>query len=89
MEGSQDLNTQVKYGPEMENIYPFLSTLSEGKRVLFITTSNRGEYISSKGEKPKSTRLAEHFKELLEEKKRLKKDEWRARGRHEEVKKQR
>jgi len=67
MEGSQDLNIQVKYGPEMENIYPFLSTLSAEKRILFITTSNRGEYISSKGEKPKSTRLAEHFKSLLEE----------------------
>lgn len=68
MEGSQDLNIQVKYGPEMENIYPFLNTLSAGKRVLFVTTSNRGEYISSKGEKPKSTRLAEHFKDLLEKK---------------------
>jgi multimeric flavodoxin WrbA len=67
MEGSQDLNIQVKYGPEMENIYPFLTTLSAGKRVLFVTTSNRGEYISSKGEKPKSTRLAEHFKSLLED----------------------
>jgi multimeric flavodoxin WrbA len=68
MEGSQDPNIQVKYGPEMENIYPFLETLSSGKRVLFVTTSNRGEYISSKGEKPKSTRLAEHFKNLLEQK---------------------
>ena len=68
MEGSQDLNIQVKYGPEMENIYPFLNTLSAGKRVLFVTTSNRGEYISGKGEKPKSTRLAEHFKDLLEKK---------------------
>lgn len=68
MEGSPDLNIQVKYGPEMENIYPFLNTLSAGKRVLFVTTSNRGEYISSKGEKPKSTRLAEHFKDLLEKK---------------------
>jgi len=67
MTGSQDLNIQVKYGPEMENIYPFLSSLSDAKRVLFVTTSNRGEYISSKGEKPKSTRLAEHFKKLLEE----------------------
>ena len=65
---SSDINIQVKYGPEMENIYPFLSTLAAEKRVLFVTTSNRGEYISSKGEKPKSTRLAEHFKELLEEK---------------------
>lgn len=65
---SSDINIQVKYGPEMENIYPFLSTLSAEKRVLFVTTSNRGEYISSKGEKPKSTRLAEHFKDLLEEK---------------------
>lgn len=68
MEGSQDLNIQVKYGPEMENIYPFLNTLSSGKRVLFVTTSNRGEYILSKGERPKSTRLAEHFKDLLEKK---------------------
>jgi multimeric flavodoxin WrbA len=67
MTGSQDLNIQVKYGPEMENIYPFLSSLSDAKRVLFVTTSNRGEYISSKGEKPKSTRLAERFKKLLEE----------------------
>jgi len=67
MTGSRDLNIQVKYGPEMENIYPFLSSLSDAKRVLFVTTSNRGEYISSKGEKPKSTRLAEHFKKLLEE----------------------
>lgn len=63
-----DSNIQVKYGPEMENIYPFLSMLAEGKRVLFITTSNRGQYISSKGEKPKSTRLAEHFSDLLKEK---------------------
>jgi multimeric flavodoxin WrbA len=61
-------NIQVKYGPEMENIYPFLSTLSSEKKVLFVTTSNRGEYISSKGEKPKSTRLAEHFSDLLKEK---------------------
>jgi multimeric flavodoxin WrbA len=66
MTGSQHLNIQVKYGPEMENIYPFLSSLSDAKRVLFVTTSNRGEYISSTGEKPKSTRLAEHFKKLLE-----------------------
>jgi multimeric flavodoxin WrbA len=63
-----DGNIQVKYGPEMENIYPFLTTLSGEKRVLFITTSNRGEYISSKGEKPKSTRLAEHLSDLLKEK---------------------
>ena len=63
-----DGNIQVKYGPEMENIYPFLTTLSGEKRVLFITTSNRGEYISSKGEKPKSTRLAEHLADLLKEK---------------------
>jgi multimeric flavodoxin WrbA len=63
-----DINIQVKYGPEMENIYPFLSTLAAEKRVLFVTTSNRGEYISSKGEKPKSTRLAEHFSDLLKEK---------------------
>jgi len=63
-----DSNIQVKYGPEMENIYPFLSTLAAEKRVLFVTTSNRGEYISSKGEKPKSTRLAEHFSDLLKEK---------------------
>lgn len=61
-------NIQVKYGPEMGDIYPFLSTLSAEKRVLFITTSNRGKYISSKGEKPKSTRLAEHLKDLLEKK---------------------
>ena len=65
---SGDGNIQVKYGPEMENIYPFLTTLSGEKRVLFITTSNRGEYISSKGEKPKSTRLAEHLSNLLKEK---------------------
>ena len=52
----------------MENIYPFLSTLAAEKRVLFVTTSNRGKYISSKGEKPKSTRLAEHFSDLLKEK---------------------
>ena len=64
----EDGNIQVKYGPEMENIYPFLTTLSGEKRVLFITTSNRGEYISSKGEKPKSTRLAEHLSDLLKEK---------------------
>ena len=71
MPGPEELessNIQVKYGPEMENIYPFLSTLGSEKRVLFVTTSNRGEYISSKGEKPKSTRLAEHFKEMLEKK---------------------
>jgi multimeric flavodoxin WrbA len=65
---SSNVNIQVKYGPEMENIYPFLSTLAAEKRVLFVTTSNRGEYISSKGEKPKSTRLAEHFSDLLKEK---------------------
>lgn len=64
----EDLNIQVKYGPEMEDIYPFLNTLSGEKRVLFVTTSNRGKYISSKGEKPKSTRLAEHLKGLLEKK---------------------
>jgi multimeric flavodoxin WrbA len=58
----------VKYGPEMANVYPFLDTLSREKKVLFVTTSNRGKYITSKGEKPKSTRLAEHLKSLLEEK---------------------
>ena len=71
MAGPEELespNIQVNYGPEMENIYPFLNSLSSEKRVLFVTTSNRGEYISSKGEKPKSTRLAEHFKEMLEKK---------------------
>ena len=71
MPGPEELessNIQVKYGPEMENIYPLLSTLGSEKRVLFVTTSNRGEYISSKGEKPKSTRLAEHLKDMLEKK---------------------
>ncbi len=34
-----DSNIQVKYGPEMENIYPFLSTLAAEKKVLFVTTS--------------------------------------------------
>lgn len=64
----EDSSDQVKYGPEMENIYPFLSTLAAEKRVLFVTTSNRGEYISSKGEKPKSSRLAEHLAKLLKKK---------------------
>lgn len=61
-------NLEVKYGPEMESVYPFLEVLSKEKKVLFVTTSNRGEYITSKGEKPKSTRLAEHLKKLLEQK---------------------
>jgi multimeric flavodoxin WrbA len=63
-----DGNIQVKYGPEMENIYPFLTTLSGEKRVLFVTTSNRSEYIEGLGEKPKSTLVAEHMAKLLEEK---------------------
>ena len=68
MANSQDMNMEVKYGPEMMDVYPFLEALSSEKRVLFVTTSNRGEYISSKGEKPKSTRLAEHLAKLLEQK---------------------
>lgn len=59
---------ETKYGPEMENLYPFLNTLSSEKRILFVTTSNRGEYIENLGEKPKSTRLAEHFSKILKEK---------------------
>lgn len=60
-------NIQVKYGPEIENFYPLLETLSGDKRVLFVTTSNRGDYVTKLGEEPKSNLLAKHLAKLLKE----------------------
>ena len=63
---NQESQVQVKYGPEVENFYPFLESLRNDKKVLFITTSNRGEYVEKTyGEKAKSTLLAEHLGYLL------------------------
>jgi multimeric flavodoxin WrbA len=66
---NQESQVQVKYGPEVENFYPFLESLRNDKKVLFITTSNRGEYVEKTyGEKAKSTLLAEHLGYLLKNK---------------------
>jgi multimeric flavodoxin WrbA len=58
---------EVKYGPEIEDARAFLSKLSPLKKVTFVTTSNRGSYVSKKGESPKSTQLAYHFAQKLKE----------------------
>jgi multimeric flavodoxin WrbA len=59
---------QVVYGPETVNTFPFLSELSTLKKVLFVTTSNRSPYVEKQGEVAKSSQLARHFKEQLEQK---------------------
>lgn len=58
---------EVKYGPEIEDARAFLTALSPFKKVTFVTTSNRGEYVSKKGESPKSTQLAENLAQKLKE----------------------
>jgi len=59
---------QVKYGPETVDLYKFLDCLSGCKKVLFITTSTRSDFVSSKGESPKSSQLAFHIQKLLSRK---------------------
>ena len=55
------------YGPELINIYPFMNGLSTLKKVLFVTTSNRSPYVEKQGEVAKSSQLARHLKDLLEQ----------------------
>jgi multimeric flavodoxin WrbA len=58
---------QVAYGPEVVNTFPFLNELSTLKKVLFVTTSNRSPYVEKQGEVAKSSQLARHFKDQLEQ----------------------
>lgn len=67
MENPNSPELQVAYGPEVINIYPFLNALSTMKKVLFVTTSNRSPYVEKQGEVAKSSQLARHFQELLEQ----------------------
>jgi multimeric flavodoxin WrbA len=57
---------EVKYGMEIENVESFLEALSSHKKVTFVTTSSRSEYIEKQGETPKSSQLAKHLAEALE-----------------------
>jgi len=56
---------QTKYGPETVDLFKFLDSLVGCKKVLFVTTSTRSEYVSDKGEQPKSSQLAFHIQKLL------------------------
>jgi multimeric flavodoxin WrbA len=56
---------EVKYGSEMSDINKFLAELSGHKKVTFVTTSSRSEYIEKMGESPKSSQLARSIAESL------------------------
>jgi len=56
---------EVKYGAEIFDINRFIGTLSSHKKVTFVTTSTRSEYIEKKGESPKSSQLARNIAESL------------------------
>jgi hypothetical protein len=66
MEANPNIN--VSYGSEFSPVYPFIEELSSLRKVLFVTTSTRSEFVSGKGEKPKSTQLAYHLAKMLERK---------------------
>mgnify|MGYP003704104169 CR=1 FL=1 len=57
---------EVKYGLELENTMKFIDALSVHKKVTFVTTSTRSDYIEKKGETPKSSQLAKNLAEALE-----------------------
>ena len=59
---------QVKYGPETVELFRFLDSLSGCKKVLFVTTSTRSDFVASKGESPKSSQLAFHLQKILQKK---------------------
>jgi len=56
---------EVKYGPEIEDASNFLEALSVCRKVTFVTTSTRSEYVEEKGESPKSSQLAKSLAENL------------------------
>ena len=56
---------EMKYGPEIEDISKFIDTLTPHKKVTFVTTSTRSQYIEENGESPKSSQLARHLAEKL------------------------
>lgn len=56
---------EVKYGLEIESVRGFLDALSQHKKVTFVTTSSRSEYIEKNGETPKSSQLAMHLAQNL------------------------
>ena len=66
MEANPNIN--VSYGSEFSPVYPFIEELSSLRKVLFVTTSTRSDFVSGKGEKPKSTQLAYHLAKMLERK---------------------
>lgn len=57
---------EVRYGSEMENSRSFIEALSLHKKVTFVTTSTRSEYIEKNGESPKSSQLARSLAKSLE-----------------------
>lgn len=57
----------VKYGPELEDVRKFIQALTPLKKVTFITTSSRSQYVEKYGESPKSSQLARHLAEKLNE----------------------
>ena len=56
---------EMKYGPEIEDISKFIDTLTPHKKVTFVTTSTRSQYIEENGESPKSSQLARHLADKL------------------------
>jgi multimeric flavodoxin WrbA len=55
----------VKYGLELEDTRRFIDALSMHKKITFVTTSSRSEYIEKNGESPKSSQLARNLAEAL------------------------
>jgi multimeric flavodoxin WrbA len=60
---------KVSYGTEISDIGDLIKTLSNDKKVTFITTSSRSEYILKKGETAKSSQLANSVAEALRKRK--------------------
>ena len=56
---------EMKYGPEIEDISKFIDTLTPHKKVTFVTTSTRSQYVEENGESPKSSQLARHLADKL------------------------
>lgn len=64
----EETTVNISYGSELSPVNPFIEELSSMRKVLFITTSTRSDFVSEKGEKPKSTQLAEHLADILNRK---------------------
>jgi multimeric flavodoxin WrbA len=59
---------RVNYGPEISDVSRLIDVLSIHKKVTFVTTSSRSEYILKKGETAKSSQLANTIAETLRKK---------------------